>query len=351
MTKYSRSKSNGIGWLFPVTGSNQLDYGGAYPFSIKNVNGPPLNVWLNTSVIPGDLNSLKIAALTKIKDQKINVAMTIAGASSTVASIYKRLTDLHSFVKSVRSGDLVRALNRLRPYWRSLTPGRVNKYKAVNKKAGKPLANLWLEVNFVHMQLYADVQGLLHELSRPEEPPFIHGRSGAFTVTDEAYSINSTSWNWVGVFKGNLKRKAGQYVQLSYALDISWMRRASTLGLANVPYLLWDSTPLSYIADWVLPLGKYFNTCDATLGLIFKGGMNGILVTHQGVLVSTPPVNYTGGSGLTCKVDDSIFKRYLIDDAVSPPGFRNPFSGVAWKIATLSALIAGAVNQPQRKPR
>ena len=251
----------------------------------------------------------------------------------------------------MHTGDLVRALKRLKPYWRSLTPGRVNKYKAVNKKVGKPLANLWLEINFVHMQLYADVKGLMEELSKPTEPPFIHGRSAAFVETDKVYDIFSSSWNPVGVFKGSLKRKAGQYVQLSYALDVSWLHRASSLGLTNIPYLLWDSTPFSYIVDWVLPLGKYFNTCDATLGLIFKGGMNGRIITHQGVLRSTSFGDYVGGGGLSCVIDDSRFTRELIDDSVSPPGFRNPFSGVAWKVATLSALIAGAVNSPQRKAR
>lgn len=367
MTNHSAGVARG-NLSYPVVGT--CEYKMAYGLFIETEN--PTSLYL-PSILPdlgleggytptaSEINLLKIAARAKVKDQKINAAMTLLGAKSTLQAITSRLNSLHKFVRDVRSGNLVRALSKMKRYHRDSTASAIDKYRNLNHKAGKPLAKMWLEVNFVHMQVYSDVKGLYDEFQKQVGLPFIHGRSAKVDLSDKVRSVKTGNLGLYGsaaAVAGVVEVKKLHYCQLSYSIDNETLKRASSLGLTNVPFILWDATPMSYIADWVWPFGQYLQAMDATLGMTFEGGCIGSIRSAKGVLRECPTDEWNPGGpstpisgGFTATIDFKEYRRdVLIDDDISVPGLKNPLSGLAWKAATISALIVGAVNKPQTKP-
>lgn len=359
MTPYSRLSTKE--W-FPVYGSNVLekvydDSPSGYKVLTYNTNAPPLRISITYPPESGSFNNRKLRAFSKVKSQSVNIAMMMLGAVSTAQTILKRITELLSFLRKVRKGDLVGALRSIKRAWRPKTEKVVDNARKFGRhrrdrysgNRGKIVTDLWLEVNFVHMQLYSDVKGLMDFISKTRFP-FIHGRSADITNSDISYDSGDLySWNYIGRFKGVIHVKRVDYIQLSYMINTSFLHDASSLGLTNIPYLIWDSIPLSFVIDWIIPVGNFFNSFDSTLGLTFKGGMSGLKLESDGVLQSSAVTGWTGGAGLTCSVRTVSFDRSLIDDSIVLPDFRNPLSGVAWKIATAASLVVAIFGSPQRR--
>lgn len=355
MTNWSKSESvDGRGSpVIRLVGLGQVDarYGGY--LVVRNVNTPVLAYTLpEWDSLPSQAN-VKNAAISKLKGQQLNVVMLLKDRRETLTGLHDRLKSLLSAVRHARRGDLVRSANTLRKWWRSRTPGVINKYRAVNDKIGKPLASMWLELQFLHMQVIADANGIIKELESDPQVGFLHGRSGLSESRVDHVRVGGYTWNPYGFLECDIKREHIVYAQISALPDLAFLTSASRLGVTNPLYVVWDSVPLSFVADWVLPVGQYLNGFDALLGMTFKGAHIGLLekTTVMNAVTAPPP-----GYSLSGKYDIQVqvpksFTRALTDQFPDMPELRNPLSGLAWKAATTAALLAGAVGQSQRKPR
>lgn len=116
---------------------------------------------------------------------------------------------------------------------------------------------------------------------------------------------------------------------------------------------MWDSVPLSFVADWILPVGQYLNGFDALLGMKFKGAHIGTIDRSSVVRASLEaPPGYTISGNPQIKVLlGKSFKRTLTDQLPDLPEIRNPLSGLAWKAATVAALLTSAIREPQLRAR
>lgn len=301
------------------------------------------------------LANVKNAALGKLKGQQLNVIMLLKERKETLTGIHDRLKWLLTSVNAARKGDLIKSARSLRRFWRSRTPGVVNRYKAANDKVGKPLANMWLELQFLHMQVMADTDGLMSELTAKPKVGFVHGRSGLENeVSDFVYDKGRYTWSGWGDFKFKRTIKSVSYAQISAMPDLEFLTSFSRLGITNPLYVLWDSVPLSFVADWVIPIGKYLNAWDALVGMKFKGAHVGTIKQQTVEFIShTHPDK--GGSvletGTVSIQNPRVFSRELTDWMPDLPQVRNPLSGLAWKVATTAALLSGAVGKSQSNRR
>lgn len=353
MTPWSKVITYGGNHVW-VEGTFLCVYRGGYPY-IENVNSPIYRFSLpDWSAWPSEAN-VKNAALSKMKDQSVNLVMLLKDRRETVKGITNRLYGLLRSVRYARRGELIKSARSLRKWWRSRTPGIVNKFKALNSKSGKPLARMWLELNFLHLQAINDVNGLIKELSRDPAVGFIHARSGlSIERTDTIFAGTGYSGFRFGVPHATIKRERVVYAQVSALPSLGFLTSASRMGITNPLYVLWDSIPLSFVADWVIPVGQYLNGFDALLGMKFKGTHIGTIDRSQVVKSWLDPgdVDYTISGNPKIKVLlEKSFKRTLVDQYPSLPDIRNPLSGLAWKAATVAALLASAVREPQQKAR
>lgn len=324
-----------------------------YHWRIESYDPPPSKVYMSNTSLPPVAN-VKNQALNKLKGQAVNVVMMLKDRKETLKGLNDRLKWLVASVGAARSGNLIKSANHLKRFWRSRTPGVVNKYRAANDKVGKPLANMWLELNFLHMQVIADANGLMKELGEelPVKGGFLHGRSGKDNGESDIIKISPYSTNGWGTYEFNRVQKFVVYAQVSAKPDIEFLTTASRLGLTNAPYVLWDSVPLSFVLDWVLPIGNYLNAWDATLGMKFKGAHYGIIKSQELKLISvTEPQGEVLQIGTVSVQDPKQFTRELTDWKPEMPQVQNPLSGLAWKVATTAALLANVVKRSQNKPR
>lgn len=354
MTKYSVRHGPGLFSRVDFVGKFMVrqDYGD-YHYVIESYDPPPSYVYMSDTSLP-PLSNVKNQALNQLKGQAVNVAMMLKERKETLKGINERLKWLIASVGAARSGNLVKSANHLKRFWRSRTPGVVNKYRALNDKVGKPLASMWLELNFLHMQVIADVNGLMKELGEelPVKGGFLHGRSGKDGGKTDTISIAPYSWNEWGTFEFIRIQKCVVYAQVSAKPDLEFVSTASRLGLTNAPYVLWDSVPLSFVLDWVLPIGKYLNAWDALLGMEFKGAHYGTILSQELKLTSvTQPKGRVLQVGTVSVQDPRWFARELTDWKPEVPRVQNPLTGLAWKVATTAALLAGVVKRSQSKPR
>lgn len=352
MTNYSAARG---------TTFSRVDYSGVfavlerhngYHFVITTENPLPFEIPMSSTSLPS-LANVKNAALNKIKGQQLNVVMLLKDRKETLNGIHDRLKWLLTSVNAARKGNLVKSAQSLKRFWRSRTPGVVNRYKALNDKVGKPVANMWLELNFLHMQVISDANGLIKELGAEPNLGFLHGRSGIVKeVEDLVDDQGRYTWNYWGNFRFNRIQKDVVYAQVSAKPDLEFLTSASRLGITNMPYVLWDSVPLSFVADWVIPVGSYLNAWDALLGMEFKGAHVGIVrsqtVTFRGHTFAEGEVLKTGTVSIQ---NPRTFERRLTDWTPDMPEVRNPLTGLAWKVATTAALLSGAVSKSQSKLR
>lgn len=362
-----KTKVDSDGWRPMTPWTKLITYGGNYiwaegtffcdpiggDFRTENENSPVLGFTLPIwSTWPSEAN-VKNAALSKMKDQSVNLAMLLKDRRETVQGITNRLNSLLRSVRYARRGELVKSARALRKWWRSRTPGIVNKYRALNSKSGKPLGRMWLELNFLHLQAINDVNGLIKELSRDPAVGFIHARSGLSTETTDTIRAGGYSWSYYGYLTATIKRERVIYAQISALPYLESLTCASRMGITNPLYVAWDSVPLSFIVDWVLPVGQYLNGFDALLGMKFKGAHIGTIERSQVMSTSLEaPHGYTTSGNPRIKVLlGKSFKRTLVDQFPALPEIRNPLAGLAWKAATVAALLASAVREPQRIAR
>ena len=157
-----KTKVDSDGWRPMTPWSKVTTYGGNFIwfegtsfcahkdgyYTIESENSPVRQFNLpNWSAWPSVAN-VKNAALSKMKDQSVNLVMLLKDRRETLKGITERLYTLVRSVRYARRGELVKSARALRKWWRALTPGIVNKYRALNSKSGKPLARMWLELNF-----------------------------------------------------------------------------------------------------------------------------------------------------------------------------------------------------------
>lgn len=322
-------------------------------FQVKSLNTPPRVVSIKGLPDWPSTANVKNAALSKLKGQSLNLVMLLKDRRETVKGLTNRLEVLVKSVGYARKGQLVKSARSLRKWWRSRTPGVVNRYRAANDKIGKPLASMWLELNFLHMQVISDANGALEELGRELSVGFVHGRSGLLNESEHTVRHTGYSWSYYPTLVADVKCSRIVYAQISALPDLGWLTSASRLGITNIPYVLWDSVPLSFVADWVLPVGSYLNGFDATLGMKFKGMHIGLIekTTITRAYCEAPNGYSLSGEMQVTAIAPQSFKRVLTDQFPDLPQPRNPLSGLAWKAATTASLLAGAVKSSQQKPR
>lgn len=138
----------------------------------------------------------------------------------------------------------------------------------------KNLSSKVLAFNLGVKPLVSDIYATVDKLSRNENE---HG-VGFVKVTGRRASGDMSSSRLVIDDQGYLPRKLyySEYmetkVRLHWALTNEPMASAEDAGLANPALLAWELLPLSFVVDYVVPIGDYLSALTAPLGYTWRGG-------------------------------------------------------------------------------
>lgn len=315
-------------WLVeqPTSSNYSADYADGYLYQ-GNLNKSILGNNLGISNLKPKQQIIN-AAFSSLKDQKINVAMTLAFVRESSDMISKRaiqLRHLYVALKGLNMREVARLLNK--------------RFKKNFTK--KQLGDLYLEGLFGWRQLYQDLMGAYDHLNKASRPvqSLVTGRAQSSHERPFFNAIKTNS------FRSQLRVEGSN---TSYSKCTVYgrvysegLQDAASLGLLNPVEVLWDVIRLSWIIDQFVHIGGYLSAYDALAGLSFLGGSytEGQRAYASLSLESTGNVNSNVyGSADGHAIVQSFARDTVTSNDVSI-AIRNPFqANVAVAAAAVIAL-------------
>lgn len=282
--------------------------------------------------VPNSLeNELKVKCLRKVRESHVNLAMTLAFAGQTLNMLWTRLLNVAEVLDAVRDRDWKKVYRLLR------VPGY---------KPGKRGADYTLEVQFGWRQLIADIVGIAQHLESGlrNEHMYVYGKAGAKSASP-VYHVRKNIYTWGNVGDAVVNGTNEEFHSMVLIFKVQSPVRAllSQLGLTNPAVLAWDVIPWSFVVNWVIPIGDWLESLDATVGLSYVGGTYSRGNRCEGGTISVTPSNVAGmdGSGIgEGEFSYFFYERSVIDPYVSPFYVKNPFRGGIVRAITATALVA-----------
>jgi hypothetical protein len=299
-------------------------------------------------------NALLASALSQAKDQTLNLAMNVLEAREsfkTLASIIKKIS---AIILAIRKKD-VSELHKQFGF-------KTKHYNSVTKTYTKDAGSLWLEALYGIRPLILDCYNLAEFLEKE-----LRGKD--FLLVARSRKTEEMSANWTHptgpdrgydhVWTGGIE--STQKVALWYVLKGEDLHLASSLGLTNPLLWAWELTTLSFVVDWLIPVGDVLSALDSDLGFQFKGGSHTYFSEFKGFCeftdfpkLTTASINNTQLQELhqEVRVSDIVtagkMQRKVYTTSPKPSLYiKDPFS-VAHVITTV-ALVSG--KTPLRKRR
>lgn len=205
-----------------------------------------------------------------IKDMTWNAATTAGELGQTLSFLVSCSRDLGRAYSLARKGDLL-GLSDLYHKYDYRGKRRKPAYRRVN--------NAYLQWRYAVRPLVHDLDDMLHELYRSRVVPRVIKARGS--ATENVYKIlqqdNPGTGNRLVIRTGTVRCKYVFYYRETGLA--SWTH----LGWTNLPALLWELTPYSFVVDRFLPIGTYLSGLDALTGVEI---LNGYLVTKYDFVVS-----------------------------------------------------------------
>lgn len=205
--------------------------------------------------------------VAKMKGQQWALPVFVGELGATVDLVTSTATRIYRSYKALRRGDLrafARVLRLEQPSNR-----KVAKFnRGYGRNARDAAASTWLEYSYGWVPLLADVYDAAELLAeqvsqkpdwtlvtvrattRESRKTSLTGSSSTGEITKYAYRADTTS--------NSSLRGVWRFHPLPGTLP-------AKLGLANPLYVAWNLLPLSFVADWFLPIGDYLDALDAPL--------------------------------------------------------------------------------------
>lgn len=249
--------------------------------------------------------------LLKLKDQKVNLGVLLLERDKTLrmfADITKRIA---TAIDLGRKGNWSAAFQYL-----GGTRSDVGK-----RKLSKSLADDFLVMRYGLGPLLQDIRGSAETLAGHASR---HARlkvSASHTVHWDIRSASAMTWDGVPCNPRKRGRYTSKYV-IVFGSSSEFVTDLASVGITNPVSWIWEMTPWSFVADWVVGVGDWIDSLDATLGLSFEKGCNTTFekgTTNYncfGMSRDSSGTNFVDAKASTFRVRN---ERYPLVDFPSPP--------------------------------
>lgn len=214
-----------------------------YTVGITNISDP--NAY---KVQIGAINKF----MTELNYNRVDLLMLFAERKKTIDMVANRIWQAYYFLRALKKGNLEKAL-------------RIVKNGKADSKKG---AGINLELQYGWLQLTGDIHSLCTKPmvpipSRRLKVPYGKPWGGNETIICPPGTDNPAGTRtWFG--------KTAYTVMADIELDMPFVASASTLGLTNPAFVIWDALPWSLVVDWFIPVGPWLETMSALDGFIVK---------------------------------------------------------------------------------
>lgn len=260
-----------------------------------------------------------------VKDMTWDTAVFGAELGKTLAFFLETGRHLVQAYRAARRGDVF-GLSELYHAYDFRGKRRPPSYKRV--------ANVWLQWRYAVRPALMDLNDALTELaSSGLRPVILTARGQGQEYVDEV--LQSGQWNSLPLMKrrqGYVRVEHGAYYTLSSGHSLT------RLGLTNLPALLWELTPYSFVIDNLLPIGTYLSGLDATYGCTFLAGYR--VERHKW------GEHVYWGSGQDHALINSYSRSPLLSfPGMPPPAFQRPKGDLPSKVVDVIALLSQVVKR------
>lgn len=315
----------------------------------------PLSIPLHSGPSSNAENRLLASALSQLRNQKFNLALAVLEGKETLRTLRGLIEKLRAIMQAIRKKDLSHLQRAF---------GFVTKNRNAKGVYTKGSSDLWLEANYGVAPIVYDIYGLCELFEQQvREAGFRIAVRSKISYRDSETITPTTDEPIQGFVSGKLNviHDVTQKVALWYELDAENLHLAEALGLTNPLLWVWEKTTLSFVVDWVLPLGDVLAGLSSDLGFKYLGGTHTYFSRSHGygtlgafavpameptdVMINIHPYNPLQASsprGFSGRMERKVYKT-------SPkPGIfvKDPFS--ATHVVTSIALLGQAFAKTRR---
>lgn len=218
-------------------------------------------------VILNVTNQAKQKALLKIKDQDVNLAEVWGERHESLNMIRNNVDRIGKTYAALKHGDFRGAAAAL-----GVKPRRSGFDAAWRKSQSKAIANGWLELQYGWRPLIMDIHGALEALHKSlSDDPKMEMRRVVGTSQFSDSTVTTSA-----ITAGTLTRTRNYRVDVKCCVYYRRVSRTlhtlAALGITNPLYVAWELTKYSFVVDWLVHVGNYLSSLDATLGYQFAFG-------------------------------------------------------------------------------
>lgn len=274
---------------------------------------------------------LTMKALADVKDQKINLAVTLAEIGSTIGMIHDRARKYGLALRAAKAGRWEQAAHHL---------GMRKRFS----QQPKSFAAGWLELIMGWLPLMSDISGAVEEVNRKavSHGYLLFGR--ARDITERRHVVDRYLYGQFGLWvRAFVDDRITAKVGLVFAVDLPGLMRAAQVGVTNPAAVAWEVTRFSFLFDWWVSIGQWLESLDADVGLVYKGGFYTTYCARELTEVTAvAAVSQTVNLGT---YSEAQFERKALTNYTPDTGlvFKNPFSKT--RAATAVALILTSLKK------
>lgn len=279
-------------------------------------------------------DSFAEAAFTKAVGRQtgefINLGETFGSARETALMVAKRTKQFANFLRHLNARNeagVVSSLATKKP-----SPNFKKKVRDAMRNS-RSAADAFLELKFGWLQLMKDIYDAIGLRGKSLQNGQIYrGRSGLLSPKlPEGKSGPSSEMPVLG-------GKGGYYARIYNGR----LANLNAVGLANPVLTAWELTPLSFVADWFLPVSNLLAVLSAFSGMSMYGGW---VVGVSGTVWSTSQY------GWYFYTSTAIRRPVGYHVEVLSPGVPLPMRDVAGKVLVSAALIRQRLGDTAKSSR
>lgn len=211
----------------------------------------------------------------EVKAERWNMAVFLAETRESWSMITTAATRLYAFQKAIRKG-------RLKDAYKALGISDRNKYGKAGKRRYPPANTVrnnydqyMLETQLGWKPLLSDMyegaKAIATAIHSPPQPNvcLVKGRGSAWFSSAKTRTVADARFD-PGVEQDI--RKESVELGCYFGFSSRHMALAASFGLTNPLSVIWESIPLSFVADYVYNIGEFLENLSAFHGLEFRSG-------------------------------------------------------------------------------
>lgn len=222
-------------------------------------------------------NDVKSKIMRKARLHQFNLPVFLAELGKTKSMVIQRATHLAYLAYQLRRGNVAGFVLGLHPSARpTLSKGRVKRFNAsygTNPK--KAFSNTWLEYRYGWIPFLLEVQaGLNVAMDLQDRPQNMVGQvRAANTISIEEH--RQAIFESGNVLVGDCLERHDESCRIVWRFSPNSSDVPAKLVLTNPLSVAWELIPLSFVADWFVPIGDYLASMDDGLRFTHQGGCIG----------------------------------------------------------------------------